>query len=231
MATAEAVTSTPAARLVSSTNGESHSDQRRHVRAVLHDVGGNRIGVVDISARRHGGNEVSIHAWNLTPGFHGVHIHTVGVCNPAGAKPFASAGGHFNPTGTSEGMQAGAFPVLLAGADGRAQTEFVDSNFTIGQLSGPSGTAIVVHAGVDNYANIPVRYSANGVAGPDSESQMTGDSGPRIACAVVFPSTAQTTTATTTPTTTPTSTPTTTSTPGMSTMPGMSSPPTKIKMN
>jgi Cu-Zn family superoxide dismutase len=167
--------------------GPNGADQRDHVRVLLKDVQGRRAAQVDITASPHGGNQVTIHAWGLTPGFHAIHIHAVGVCDPGGAKPFASAGGHFNPTAKPEGMQAGAFPVLLAGANGEAQTQFVDGNFKIRELLGPSGTAVVIHAAADNYANIPNRYTANGVAGPDAESQMTGDAGARIACGVISP--------------------------------------------
>lgn len=160
-------------------------DGHGHVRVVLRDVNGNRTAQVDIYALEHGGNRVSVRAWNLTPGFHGIHIHAVGVCDPAGAKPFASAGGHFNPTGTAEGMQAGAFPVLLAGANGEAAAEFLDSNFKLRDLFGSTGAAVVIHALPDNYANIPNRYTAGGVAGPDMETQMTGDGGARVACGVI----------------------------------------------
>jgi hypothetical protein len=72
----------------------------------------------------------------------------------------------------------------LAGATGEAQAQFLDGNFTIRDLSGVKGAAIVIHAGPDNYANIPTRYAANGVAGPDAETQMTGDAGARLACGV-----------------------------------------------
>jgi Cu-Zn family superoxide dismutase len=156
-----------------------------HARAVLRDVKGNRVAQVDIYALPHGGNRVTVQAWNLTPGFHGIHIHAMGVCDPGGAKPFTSAGGHFNPTGGAEGMQAGAFPVLLAGADGRAAAEFLDGNFNVRDLFGQTGTAIVVHALPDNYANIPDRYTSGGVAGPDMDTKMTGDGGSRVACGVL----------------------------------------------
>jgi Cu-Zn family superoxide dismutase len=163
----------------------SGQDGHGHVRVVLRDVNGKRTAQVDIYPLAHGGNRVDVLAWNLAPGFHGIHIHATGVCDPAGAKPFASAGGHFNPTGSAEGMQAGAFPVLLAGANGRAAAEFLDSNFTVADLFGPTGAAVVIHALADNYANIPDRYTAGGVAGPDMETQMTGDGGARVACGVV----------------------------------------------
>lgn len=159
--------------------------KRTRVHVDLKDVHGKRVAQVDIVALGRGLNRVSVQAWNLTPGFHAIHIHTVGACDPAGAKPFASAGGHFNPTGKPEGMQAGAFPVLLANANGQAQVEFTDGNFALRDLFGPSGTAVVIHAAADNYANIPPRYSTGGVAGPDAETQMTGDAGARIACGVL----------------------------------------------
>jgi len=169
------------------------ANHRTHVAVDLADVRGKRVAHVDIRALREGGNQVTVQAWGLTPGFHAIHIHAVGLCDPAGAKPFASAGGHFNPTGKPEGMQAGAFPVLLAGANGAASTTFTDGNFAIGDLFGPSGSAIVIHAAADNYANIPTRYAAAGVAGPDAETQMTGDAGTRIACGVVSRSTVKAT--------------------------------------
>ena len=162
-----------------------HDATNRVVTVELKDVHGQRAATVTIAALAGGGNLVTVRASGLTPGFHGIHIHAVGACDPAGAKPFASAGGHFNPTGKPEGMQAGAFPVLLAGANGQAATLFTDDNLRITDLFGTTGSAIVIHSGPDNYANIPTRYAANGVAGPDAETQMTGDAGTRVACGVI----------------------------------------------
>jgi superoxide dismutase, Cu-Zn family len=33
----------------------------------------------------------------LTPGLHGLHIHSVGVCEPGAQPPFSTSGGHFDP--------------------------------------------------------------------------------------------------------------------------------------
>ena len=43
------------------------------------------------------------------------------------------------------------------------------------------GVAVVVHAGADNFANIPTRYAP----APDEQTLMTGDAGSRIACGVI----------------------------------------------
>jgi Cu-Zn family superoxide dismutase len=50
-----------------------------------------------------------------------------------------------------------------------------------------AGTAIVIHAGADNFGNIPAdRYNqVNGAPGPDQTTMMTGDAGKRVACGVI----------------------------------------------
>jgi superoxide dismutase, Cu-Zn family len=162
-----------------------HGGSHQRVEARLHDVNGKEVAWVELTALHDGGSLVRIKASGLTPGFHGFHLHANGICDPAGPKPFASAGGHFNPTGNPEGMQAGAFPVLLAGSDGYAAARFVDANIVPGDLVTPTGTSVVIHSLPDNYANIPTRYFANGVPGPDQETMQTGDGGTRIACGVL----------------------------------------------
>jgi Cu-Zn family superoxide dismutase len=53
-------------------------------------------------------------------------------------------------------------------------------------LAGP-GTSIVIHAGADNFGNIPAdRYNqVNGAPGPDQTTMSTGDAGKRVACGVI----------------------------------------------
>ena len=53
------------------------------------------------------------------------------------------------------------------------------------ELLAGDGSAVVVHAGPDNFANIPNRYQAGGTPGPDAETRATGDSGARVACGVL----------------------------------------------
>jgi Cu-Zn family superoxide dismutase len=110
----------------------------------------------------------------LAPGWHGIHIHGIGKCEP----PFTSAGGHFNPAGhkhgfAAEGPHAGDLPNIHADSTGHASAEFLESTVSLegdgsAHLIGPNGTAIVVHAGPDDMMTDPA-----------------GNSGDRIACGVI----------------------------------------------
>ena len=131
----------------------------------------------------------------LTPGPHGMHIHTVGRCEansvgPDGGAPgdFLSAGGHFQP-GTPAGHpgHAGDLSSLQVRPDGTALLVTTTSAFTREQLLAEPGTAIIIHAGPDNFANIPAdRYQQiNGAPAPDETTLATGDAGKRVACGVI----------------------------------------------
>jgi Cu-Zn family superoxide dismutase len=147
-------------------------------RARMHDAQGNFIGKVWFLPRA--GGKVAVRATTsfLPAGFHGFHIHSVGRCEP----PFTSAGGHYNPGSVGHGAHAGDMPVLFVGRDGNAWAEFQSDGFAIEELLDADGSAVIIHAGPDNYANIPARYSASG---PDAATLATGDAGARIACGVI----------------------------------------------
>jgi hypothetical protein len=93
-------------------------------------------------------------AQGLTPGFHGFHVHAIGQC----VAPFTSAGGHYNPSGVGHGSHAGDMPSLLVLDGGSAQAQFSTDNYTIDKLLDADGSAIIVHAAPDNFANIPTCY-------------------------------------------------------------------------
>ncbi|MGH9163998.1 MAG: superoxide dismutase family protein, partial [Acidimicrobiales bacterium] len=78
----------------------------------------------------------------------------------------------------------GDMPLLYANADGVARATFRTDNFTMAQLLDADGSAVIVHALADNYANIPARYLqvAGGAPGPDAATLATGDSGGRQRC-------------------------------------------------
>ena len=157
--------------------------------ANLKDSEGDSVGVVRFDARRGGRVEVEAQVNNVAPPdeFHGFHVHTTGECDPTTDIPFSSAGGHFNPNATIHGEHAGDFPVLLVKPGGRAEAKFETKRFRLSQLFDEDGSAVIVHAGRDNYANIPERYHSHteDVLGPDSVTKATGDAGDRFACGVV----------------------------------------------
>jgi Cu-Zn family superoxide dismutase len=154
-------------------------------RAALRNAAGDRVGKVFFRQDR-GSDEVLVfaRARDLPAGFHGFHIHTTGVCVP----PFTSAGGHYNPDGASHRDHAGDMPSLLINNDGRGFVAFATDRFTIDELRSGDGSAVMVHAGSDNFANIPNRYRSPASppeGGPDAETLATGDAGSRQACGVV----------------------------------------------
>jgi Cu-Zn family superoxide dismutase len=118
--------------------------------------------------------------------FHGFHVHATGVCNPSpsGATnvPFGSSGGHWNPGNSNHGAHAGDLPSVLLTAQGKSYAEFETDRFDITSLldAAGDGSAVVLHAGADNFANIPAVYGA-----PNTATLGTGDAGGRYACGVV----------------------------------------------
>ena len=164
--------------------------------ARLKDVQGDFVGWVRFEAQRGGVVEVEAKVHGVKPPgqFHGFHLHTTGKCNPNAVDPatdevvpFFSAGGHFNPGSEIHGEHAGDFPVLLVMKNGQAEEKFKTDRFKLSQLFDKDGSAVIIHAGRDNYANIPDRYHSHefDVFGPDELTKATGDAGDRFACGVV----------------------------------------------
>lgn len=132
----------------------------------------------------------------LTPGFHGMHIHSVGKCEPASVAPtggapgdFNSAGAHFQVGGHSGHPASGDLSSLQVRADGSAMSVTTTDAFTAADLEAGTKTAIIIHEKADNFANIPPeRYQqVNGTPGPDETTMATGDAGKRVACGVISP--------------------------------------------
>jgi Cu-Zn family superoxide dismutase len=130
----------------------------------------------------------------LSPGFHGTHIHSVGKCEansvaPTGGAPgdFLSAGGHYRAPGHTGDHESGDLTSLQVRKDGAALLVTTTDAFTKDDLLGGQGTSIIIHAGSDNFANIPPdRYTqVNGAPGPDQTTMSTGDAGKRVACGVI----------------------------------------------
>ena len=133
-------------------------------------------------------------AGRLEPGFHGLHVHSVGACEanstpPTGGQPgdFLSAGGHLQVPGHSSYPASGDLPNLFVKEDGSAMLVVATDAFTMEDLTGSEGTALMVHESPSNFGNIPPeKYTqVNGTPGPDQDTLATGDAGSRVACGVI----------------------------------------------
>lgn len=134
--------------------------------------------------------QLIVDARGLTPGFHGLHVHAVGKCEPKSADPkdpsktgdFLSAGGHLDASGAAHPEHDGDLPSLYVGTDGAGRLVTVTDRLTPAALKDADGAALVIHGLPDNAANIPTRYAASGA---DAETKKAGDAGPRVACAAL----------------------------------------------
>lgn len=106
---------------------------------------------------------------------HGFHVHEKGDCSSGDGT---SAGGHFNPSGQAHGRydapmhHAGDLPSLRADANGVARFNYETSMLRVGGAGANDilGRGLIVHRDPDDYA-----------------SQPAGNSGPRLACAMIVP--------------------------------------------
>jgi Cu-Zn family superoxide dismutase len=157
--------------------------------ATLVDPAGTEVGTVTFE-EADDGMEVSVDVTGLPPGFHGFHVHSIGVCEPDSANPsdpsmtgdFLSAGGHVGAGESDHGEHPGDLPTLYVTAAGTGSLKAVTDALALADLTDDDGSAVMVHASRDNYANIPERYAP---AGPDEMTRNTGDAGARIACGPV----------------------------------------------
>ncbi|MGS0688634.1 superoxide dismutase family protein [Nakamurella sp. GG22] len=147
------------------------------------------IGTVEFSVN---GTVVTVTAnvEGLPAGFKGFHIHAIGKCEPNSANPtdaskvgdFLSAGGHLGAAGADHPGHQGDLTSLQVRQDGSAQLTTTTDAFDVDALLDADGSAVMVHAGPDNFGNVPTRYAPSG---PDADTQATGDSGGRAACGVI----------------------------------------------
>ena len=135
---------------------------------------GEVLGTVRVTQEREGARIVA-NVTGLAAGTYGVHLHEFGRCDWPG---FASSGGHFNPGKRQHGHlnpageHAGDLPNLVVGDDRRGTMDVVRPGLRLADGDAPlldlDGSSMMIHAAPDDYKTDP-----------------TGNSGARIACAVL----------------------------------------------
>jgi superoxide dismutase, Cu-Zn family len=161
----------------------------KELTATLVDPEGTEVGTVTFDEADEG-TEVSVDVTGLPPGFHGFHVHAIGVCEPDSANPsdpsmtgdFLSAGGHIGAGESGHGEHPGDLPTLYVAGSGTGSLTTITDALSLADLTDDDGSAVMVHASRDNYANVPERYAPGG---PDEMTLNTGDAGGRIACGPV----------------------------------------------
>ena len=156
-------------------SGLAFAKERTSAEAEITDAQGQVIGTAKLTQREGGRVKVDVLVEGLTPGNHGIHIHSVGLCEP---PAFATAGPHFNPElkqhglHNPEGPHLGDLPNLKVRKNGigilHARTDRVSLLPGPKSLFDADGSAVVIHAAEDDQVTDP-----------------TGNSGARIACGVI----------------------------------------------
>ena len=140
----------------------------------LYDAGGLEVGVLTATQVGRDSVRLVVQSTRIAGGTHGTHLHAVGRCE---GSDFSSAGAHLNPTARRHGVRnpqgphLGDLPNLAVGSDRQGRLETIVAGvLTPGQapLFDADGTALVVHASADDQVTDP-----------------SGNSGARIACAVI----------------------------------------------
>src|SRR5262245_16528479 len=142
--------------------------------AQLKDANGKTVGRA-VFVQDDGSVSVIVDITELPPGQKGVHVHTVGRCEP---PTFESAGEHLNPTGAQHGSanprgpHTGDLPNISIDSAGRGHLEFTLRRVSVEagsrSLFDADGSSVVIHADPDDLRTDP-----------------DGKSGARIACGVI----------------------------------------------
>lgn len=113
----------------------------------------------------------------LTPGLHGFHVHQNPSCDSAEKEgktvPGLAAGGHYDPAGSGSHRgpygdgHLGDLPPLYVDSEGKAELPVLAPRL---QLSDVRGRSVMIHAGADNYSDVPNKL---------------GGGGARMACGVI----------------------------------------------
>jgi Cu-Zn family superoxide dismutase len=105
----------------------------------------------------------------LAPGMHGFHVHAKGDCSPTTkdgkVTPAGAAGGHLDPMNTGKhlgpggGGHLGDLPILNVEPNGTAKVKMTLKGV---KASDFKGHAVMIHAGGDNYSDMPAALGGGG---------------------------------------------------------------------
>lgn len=141
--------------------------------------GGKKVGTLVVTEAPRG-VLLRVELTGLTPGWHGMHVHSVATCADPG---FKASGGHVHEMGVTAPIHGllmdkesdlGDLPNIYAGADGHAAVEVFAPNLSLGEAPGrlnlldADGSALIVHAAADDHISQPI-----------------GGAGARVACAEI----------------------------------------------
>jgi Cu-Zn family superoxide dismutase len=137
------------------------------------------VGSITLTDSAQGGVALALDIHGLPPGDHGFHLHAGASCAPgpnaAGAMIAAgAASGHYDPAATGAHLgplgqgHEGDLPLIHVAPDGTATQTLAAPH--IPSIADARGHAIVIHAGGDNYSDMPAPL---------------GGGGARIACGVI----------------------------------------------
>lgn len=124
-----------------------------------------------------GGVYVAVRLQGVPPGDHGLHVHQ---CGDIGGDACKRAGAHYNPHGMAHGgahhgpRHPGDLGNVEADASGVVRVDVGIPKVCLRELVGRS---VVIHVGRDDLGD--------GVGAAREESLKTGNSGARLACAVI----------------------------------------------
>ena len=111
---------------------------------------------------------IHIKVSGLKPGKHGLHLHSLGVCEHVGKVK--GAHGLMNP----KGPEPGDLPNLFVGADGVGETEVFTTMVSIKKGDNPlldsDGSTFIIHVAEDDHITQPI-----------------GGAGARVACGIIEP--------------------------------------------
>ena len=139
--------------------------------ATIIDGSGANVGSANMRATPSGLVVITVSVTGLTPGWHGLHIHETGKCEPE--TEFKSAGGHL-ADGKQHGVlveggpHPGDLPNQMVQDDGVLVADIFTDRLTAGLIFDSDGSSIMIHSGRDDY-----------------QSQPAGDAGSRVACGVI----------------------------------------------